>query len=616
MTTSATPRARRVRIETPEHVELGYDLADLGSRYLALILDTVILLLGMLLLAVGAASVFGAFQLGTLVQSAGMAVLILVGFASLWGYFTLFEGLAGGRTPGKRLTGIRVIHQGGYPVTLRAAVVRNLIRAVDLQPFFTWMVGGAVMVLTPRTQRLGDIAAGTIVVRDRSGGGLPEREALASAALGSPVLSTQEYEVLSGYVARRGDLERSARVRLAASLAATLEPHLPKRAPVPSKRPSGGWEEGADVRNDSRLVALFEAESARWLARGGGVGTSSGQAVALVRVQADRWQAYEDLLRRSRKGLSKLPEDDLPRFARMYREVSADLARARTYHGSIQLQETLERMVGAGHNLLYRPIGRSWRALVAWLSGGFPALVRRRRVLVATAALLLFGPMVATHLHVRADPDAAHAYLPVAMIARAEAATDRAAAGEGYIDVPEGLMPVFSSALIANNVQVTFFAFAGGILAGLGTAALLILNGMSIGAMLGLYAHHGVAALIWAFIAPHGGLELAAITIAGAAGLWLGSAVWAPGRRTRAEALVRRGREAIGLLAGTTMLLVLAGLVEGFVSPSLLPAAAKFAFGAVALVALLAYFLGSGRSEEDARAVETLGERVTASPAA
>ncbi len=616
MNAASVSPARRVRIETPEHVELGYDLADLGSRFLALTLDHVFLALALLALGLAAGFVIASFELSTLVVSWSFAVLVFAVGMGFWVYFTTFEGLAGGRTPGKRLVGIRVIHDGGYPLTFRGAVVRNLIRLVDLQPFFTWMVGGGAMLLSPRTQRLGDMAAGTLVVRDRARGTLPEREALARAAVGAPVLTHREFEVLSGYVARRLALRPEARARLAASLAGTLAGHVNERAPVPEDKPPGGWQGVDDLRADSRLVALHAAENARWHARGEGPAGRSAQAVALVRMQTDRWQAYRELLGRAKRGLRKLPEEELPRFAGMYREVAADLARARTYHGSIELQESLERMVGAGHNLLYRPIGRSWRALLAWLSGGFPAAVRRRWPLVALAAVLLFGPMLATHVHVQADPDAARLYLPVEMIARAESAADRAAVGEGYIDMPEGMMPVFSSALIANNVQVTFAAFAGGILAGLGSALVLLFNGMSIGAMLGLYAHHDASALIWAFIAPHGGLELTAIVISGAAGMWLGSAFWAPGRRTRAEALRRRGREAVGLLAGTTLLLILAGFVEAFVSPSLLPASLKFAFGAVALAALMTYLALSGRTVEDREAAERIvGRSMAVRPA-
>ncbi|HUG02156.1 MAG TPA: stage II sporulation protein M [Longimicrobiales bacterium] len=616
MSTAAAPGARRVQIETPEHVRIGYELADLGSRFLAFVLD--LLLFGLALFALGLVLPFvlSRFEVSRTLLTWGIAVLLIGFMLGLWLYFSLFEGLAGGRTPGKRLVGLRVIHDGGYPLTFRGSVVRNLIRLIDLQPLGTWMVGGAAMLMTPRTQRLGDLAAGTLVVRDRAKSTLPERAALSGSAAGPPVLTYRQFEVLSSYVSRRTELRPEARARVAASLAASLADHLEERAPVPAARPPGGWRGGEDLRNDGRLVALLEAERPRWHARGEGPASRSAQAVALVRTQSQRWHDYELLLERAKRGLRRLPEEDLPRFAGMYREVAADLARARTYHGSIELQESLERLVGAGHNLLYRPLGRSWEALRAWVSGGFPALVRRLLPVVALAGLLLFGPMFATYAHVRTDPDVARTYLPVEMISRAENAADRAASGRGYVDVPSGLMPMFSTLLISNNVRVTFLAFAGGILAGLGTAAVLILNGMHIGAVFGLYAHHEASALVWGFVAPHGVLELTAIVVSGAAGLWLGSALLAPGRRTRGEALRRRGREAVGLLAGTTLLLILAGLVEGFLSPAPLPPAVKFGFAALFALTMFAYLTASGRTAEDRELARGIPERSAPSPGA
>jgi uncharacterized membrane protein SpoIIM required for sporulation len=156
-------------------------------------------------------------------------------------------------------------------------------------------------------------------------------------------------------------------------------------------------------------------------------------------------------------------------------------------------------------------------------------------------------------------------------------------------------MPVMASAIATNNVQVTFLAFAGGILAGLGTVLVLVGNGVSIGAVYGLFASYGLDRFLLAFVLPHGVIELTAICIAGGAGLWLGSALLVPGRRTRGEALVERGREAVSLLAGTTLLLLVAGALEGFVSPSSLPFALKAAVSALSAVLLGGYLLLAGR---------------------
>jgi uncharacterized membrane protein SpoIIM required for sporulation len=114
---------------------------------------------------------------------------------------------------------------------------------------------------------------------------------------------------------------------------------------------------------------------------------------------------------------------------------------------------------------------------------------------------------------------------------------------------------------------------------------------------------------LWTFVLPHGGIELTAICIAGGAGLWMGSAILMPGRRTRREVLVTRGREAVSLILGTSVMLVCAGLIEGFISPSELPRAVKLFLAACFAAAMAAYFLFAGRDAEAVRAAEAAGNR-------
>ena len=138
-------------------------------------------------------------------------------------------------------------------------------------------------------------------------------------------------------------------------------------------------------------------------------------------------------------------------------------------------------------------------------------------------------------------------------------------------------------------------AFAGGLLAGLGTLQVLLFNGIYIGAAFGVYANQGLLPVMMAFVFPHGFIELAAICIGGGAGFGLGSAVLMPGRRTRRAALVERARSFFSLLAGAVLMLVVAGLIEGFYSPAALPDAAKFAFGIATAIAMVLYFGFAGR---------------------
>lgn len=579
---------RQVDVETPEHVAVSYELAGLGSRFAALFIDMIILQSVLLLLWVGVPLL--ALWLGPppgVLVAVGAAALVLLGFACVWGYFIYFEGLRDGQTPGKKRMRLRTVHDGGYPLTLRGAAVRALLHLVDMQPIGSWMVGGLVMTLHPRTKRLGDLAAGSMVVRERTEAMLPEAAAAESDAAGPPRLDDDAFHVLRRYMGRRGELETEVRSRIARRLADRLREHV-------------SWDPTHESA-DAYVVRVYGEELARRGRAGVGAEGGSARATALFRRRRATWDEYRSLLDRARRrGLGRLPDAEVSRFAALYRQVAADLARARTYGASPALVYTLGRLVGAGHNLLYRPSRRSWTRLKRWFTHGFPALIRRRRRPIALAAAVFFGPAVLIAVLAAGDPELARELLPAEMIARAERGAELEAAGRGYVEVPEIFMPLTASSIIANNVQVTFVAFAGGVLAGLGTLAILLLNGVFLGAVAGLFASHGLNLHLWSFVLPHGVIELTAITIAGGAGLWLGSALVLPGRSTRGDALVARGREAISLIAGTAMLLVMAGLIEGFISPARIPRTAKLGIAAVFAMLLVLYLLRAGRGSETA----------------
>ncbi len=585
---------RRETVETPEHVAITYDLADLGSRFAALVLDGVILLITLLVILIGVPLLDVRFGLGIGWSSSWVLALVLIAsFGLVWGYFVYFEGLRDGQTPGKRLLGIRVVHDGGYPLTLRGAVVRNLLRVVDVQPLPSCLVGGVIMMLHPRTKRLGDLAGGSVVVRERTVALLPEEEGEAMVR-GRVRLDDAELAALAQYVARRESLRADARDRLAARLVELLGEHFEGDARL------------SDLGADAYLAVFFAEESARRAAQGVGGASGSAQATSLARRQRRVWEEYRLLLERAqRRGLSRLPEGDVARFATLYREVAADLARARSYGGSESLLYSLERWVGAGHNLLYRPTQRSWRVLRGWLGGGFPALVRLRWRPIALAAVLFYLPALVTFGAVRQEPARELDLLPPGMVARAEAAQEREALGLGYVEIPDVFMPVFASGIIANNVQVTFLAFAGGILAGLGTSMILLFNGVHLGAAAAAFANRGSSLHLWTFVLPHGVIELTAICIAGGAGLWLGSGLVLPGRQRRRDALVARAREAASLLGGTVLLLVIAGLIEGFISPAPIARPLKLIFAAVFAALLAGYLAVAGQDAEGRRHAET-----------
>jgi uncharacterized RDD family membrane protein YckC len=218
----------RITIATPEGVDLELTLAGVGSRFVSALVDftlQIVLLVGVS--GVGAA--VGAFGNGY-----GSVVVLLAGFLVFAAYDVLFEVFAGGRTPGKRLNGLRVVRVDGSPVTFFTSAVRNVLRLVDILPGM-YFVGIVTILVTRQNQRLGDVAAGTLVVRERTE--QPSlRELRMTQSQPQPVPAAYAWDVTAvtadelvavrSFLARRYELTYQARYRLAADLAGALRPKV------------------------------------------------------------------------------------------------------------------------------------------------------------------------------------------------------------------------------------------------------------------------------------------------------------------------------------------------------------------------------------------------------
>jgi uncharacterized membrane protein SpoIIM required for sporulation len=290
-----------------------------------------------------------------------------------------------------------------------------------------------------------------------------------------------------------------------------------------------------------------------------------------------------------------VPEDVSTLVAR-YREMTTDLARLQTASRGRDNESLfyVSRLVARGHNLLYRQRGRTIPTIFDYITGTVPSEVRRSSRPIALAALLLFGPATAAYTAIVRNPAVASEILPDEMISRATTGSEREKRGEGYVSIPEEIRPVVASRIISNNVTVTYLTFAMGLTAGIGTILMLVFNGVAIGSGVGLFASRGVARLILAFIAPHGVLELSAICIAGGGGLLIAKGIVLPLDRTRRDALVENGKRAIDLIAASTLLLVVAGTLEGLVSPRVWPLSWKLTISGMTALLMLGY-LSLGR---------------------
>lgn len=216
-------------MRTGESVAIRYELAGLGSRFLAVLLDFVaqIAIVIVLLFAVSAwMSTGGRLIAGSANAGAwGIALLVLVLFTIFIGWFIIFEIWWSGRTPGKRALGLRVVRDGGFPIDSGAAVIRNLVRLVEFGLGF-YAVSAVSALLSKENKRLGDFAAGTIVVRDRVDAA-PDLDAYLSRTSRTDTgLSEADRVLAERFLARRETLEPAARWRLAAGIAERIRPTL------------------------------------------------------------------------------------------------------------------------------------------------------------------------------------------------------------------------------------------------------------------------------------------------------------------------------------------------------------------------------------------------------
>ncbi|MGF1497753.1 MAG: stage II sporulation protein M [Elainellaceae cyanobacterium] len=298
------------------------------------------------------------------------------------------------------------------------------------------------------------------------------------------------------------------------------------------------------------------------------------------------WKRLDALLAQAeRGGLKSLSAADIREMSSLYRSVSSDLARARTHQLGQSIVQDLQLLTTRAYSQVYQGSRRQeWRSLIDFISWGFPETVRRTGGYTAIAtAIFLAGCLVAWWFS-WTDPSFIALLVPEELITMVR---DRRELWMGSI---LGQEPLASSNIMINNLSVSFRAVAGGITAGIFTVYILAINGLLIGAIATLVGQNQLAYPFWAFVFPHGSLELPAIFLAGGAGLLIARAILLPGRYRRADALVYYGRQAAQLVFGIVPLLAIAGVIEGFFSPSpLVPALAKYLAGTLLFVLLVTY---------------------------
>lgn len=295
-----------------------------------------------------------------------------------------------------------------------------------------------------------------------------------------------------------------------------------------------------------------------------------------VHHRQNKWKKLETLLNQAKNSqMTSFSERELRQLGDLYRSATADLALAQRDFPRHDVTSFLNGLVGRAHHLVYRGAAIDRQQIRDFLLTGFPQLVRRNRYYIWAATLLLFGPVFICWWLTLQNPDLAYQLFPDARGILDTVVQEN----KLWIDVSSEESALFSAGIMTNNIQVTFLAFAGGIFAGLFTIYVLIMNGMLLGTIFGFVHSYGLGPDLGEFVIGHGPVELSVICLAGGAGLRLGHSLIAPGLMRRRDAITQAARDAMGLITGSALLLIIAGLIEGFISPSALPWGIKAAVG-------------------------------------
>ena len=287
-------------------------------------------------------------------------------------------------------------------------------------------------------------------------------------------------------------------------------------------------------------------------------------------------------------GVKSLPPADLRDLGLLYRQAAADLSAVRADHSSQALAQYLNRLVARAHNYVYSGRRISFASLWQFFACGYPRLLRRLSGYLLAATLISLAAGLLGALIVMLRPDFGVMFLGAQRVADLDH-------HKMWTDSVLSVKPQAASGIMTNNITVCFLTFAGGITAGLFTLFSLFNNGLMLGAIAVTCRQHHMALSLWSFVAAHGALEIPSIMISGAAGLRLAAGILFPGMLKRRAALALAGLEAVQLVSATIPLLIVAGTLEAFLSPTHAPIALKFAVGAVLFIGLVLWLTEGGR---------------------
>jgi len=312
----------------------------------------------------------------------------------------------------------------------------------------------------------------------------------------------------------------------------------------------------------------------------------SNQWIAKRRPHWDRLAAL--LAQSDQSGLARLSRAELQELALLYRQVAADLSVLRQDPTARTYAEHVNHLLARAHHVIYSGRKTNFGMLFRFLRDEYPAIFQRNLRFVVASLLVSVAWGVLGAVLTDARPEFMRHYIGPQMIATMER-------HEMWTKSIVTVAPMASSAIMTNNLTVSFVTFASGIAFGLGTFFYLYLNGMMLGVISAACHQYGMSLALWSFVAPHGSLELPAILIAGGAGFRLGYSMLFPGSLRWRDSIAQGGIEATRLVSGVIPMLIIAGTLEGFFSPSHAAVPLKFAVGGLLFTLLMLWLFRRAR---------------------